>query len=204
MVALFLLLCVIVFVYFLCVVNPIVVESTRQTISSLSTTAVSNAVYDVLKKNEITYNDIVKITYDDDQNVKMINLDTIQLNALAREFYRVAQIRLDEVGREGVSVPLGTFTGIPFLSGFGPDIKLRLECVGTMTSYFESSFVQSGINQTKHSLYVKLFSSVSLLLPAYKSMVESTTDVLVCECVIVGSVPSVFLGENSVLSYKPT
>ena len=192
-----------VFVYIYCVVNPVVINATRQTILSLSTSAVNDAVFEVLAKNNLTYDDLVLVEYDVNGDVIMISLNTVELNKLTREIYQVSQQKLDIMGNKGVEVSLGTFTGFPILSGYGPVINLKLVPVGAVSANFSSSFKSAGINQTNHSLYVKLFASVSLILPAYSSTIDCTTEVLVAESVIVGDVPDVYLGSNNSLNFSP-
>ncbi len=189
--------------YLFCVVNPVVLEATKHSIFSLSTSAVSDAVYDVLEDENLTYNDLVEIEYDKDDNVSVISLKTIKLNLIARRFYQVAQVYLDRMGDTGVDVALGTFTGIPFMSGIGPKINLKLVSIGAMTSTFKNYFVSAGINQTNHSVYIQLFASVSLILPAYTATIDSVTEVLIAESVIIGDVPQIYFGNNSTLDFSP-
>ncbi len=189
--------------YLFCVVNPVVLEATKHSIFSLSTSAVSDAVYDVLQEENLTYNELVEIEYDKDDNVSVISLKTIKLNLIARRFYQVAQVYLDRMGDMGVDVALGTFTGIPFMSGIGPKINLKLVSIGAMTSTFKNYFVSAGINQTNHSVYIQLFASVSLILPAYSATIDSVTEVLVAESVIIGDVPQIYFGNNSSLDFSP-
>lgn len=190
------------FVYLICVVNPVVLEATRHSVFSLSTSAVSDAIYDVLSEENIVYEDLVKIQKDGEGNISMISLSTVQLNLIARKFYQVAQVYLDNMGKNGVDVPIGTFTGLPFLSGLGPAVNLKLTPIGAMTSTFESKFTSAGINQTNHSVYIHLYASVSMILPAYSASIDSVTEMLVAESVIVGKVPEVYLG-SGVLNYTP-
>lgn len=204
MLGLFLLFVLASFVYIYCVVNPVVVGATEHMIFSLSTSAVSDAIYDVLNEEDITYNDLVNIEYDNEGNVTLISLQTIRLNLIARKFYQVAQVYLDNMGKQGIDVALGTFTGIPFLSGVGPKINLKLVSIGAMTSTFENSFKSAGINQTNHSLYIHLYASVSMVLPAYSKTIDSVTEMLVAESVIIGKVPSVYFGSNSMLNFSPS
>lgn len=185
------------------VVNPVVVNLTRQEIFSLSTSAVSDAVYDVLSDSNITYDDLVEVEYNGEDMVSVIHLNTVKLNVLARQFYQVAQNYLNKMGQNGVNIPLGAFTGLPFLSGVGPKVNIKLVPVGAMSSNFESSFFSAGINQTNHLLYINLNASVSLVLPAYSSTIDSVTEVLVAESVIVGAVPEVYMSGESSLSYCP-
>lgn len=202
--AVFLIFVVLVFVYIYCVVNPVVVEATRHMVYSLSTSAVSDAVYDVLNEENVAYDDIVNVEYDNDGNVTLISLDTIRLNLIARKFYQVAQVYLDNMGKNGIDVALGTFTGLPFFSGMGPKINLKLVPIGAMTSVFESSLKSSGINQTSHTVYIKLYASVSMILPAYTATIDSVTEVLVAESVIVGEIPEIYFGSNSSLNFTPS
>ncbi len=189
--------------YYFCVVNPVVLEVTKQSVYSLSTSAISDAVFDVMDEENLSYDQLVKVEKDDVGNITMLSLQTVKLNLVARRFYQVAQTYLDEMGKMGVGVALGTFTGIPFLVGFGPKINLRLTPIGAMTSTFESNFVSAGINQTKHTLYVRLYASVSLLMPAYSSTIDSVTEVIIAENVLLGKVPEVYFGNGSLLSFTP-
>lgn len=190
--------------YVFCVVNPVVVEATSHLIYSLSTSAVSDAVYDVLNQENITYEDLVSVQYDANGDVTMISLQTDKLNILARKIYQVAQVYFDNMGKTGIDVALGTFTGLPFLAGVGPKINLKLIPIGAMTANFTSHFSSAGINQTNHSLYVRLFASISMVLPAYTTTIDSETQLLVAESVIVGDVPDVYFGSNSSLNFSPS
>lgn len=191
------------FVYTYCVVNPIVVEASRQMIYSLSTSAVSDAIYDVLNEENIIYDDLVDVQYDTDGNVSLISLQTVRLNLIARKFYQIAQVYLDNMGKFGLDIALGTFTGLPFLVGIGPKVNIKLIPIGAMTSTFESKFESAGINQTNHSVYIHLYASVSMVLPAYTATIDSETEMLVAESVIIGKVPQIYLGSNSSLNFSP-
>lgn len=185
------------FCYVFMVVNPIVVESTKQMIYSLSTTAVSDAVYDVLSEENFTYKDFLIVERDSSENIVFVTFDTVKLNLMARRFYQVAQEYLDKMGDGGIDVAIGAFTGLPFLVGIGPKVNLKLVSIGAMTSVFESNFVSAGVNQTNHSLFIHLYASVSLMLPAYSATIDSVTEMLVAESVISGKVPEVYLGSKT-------
>jgi len=189
------------FVYLELVINPVVVEATRQTILSLSSSVVSDAVYAVLEKENISYNDLVEISYTSSGEVAIINYQSAKMNLLARKIYQTAQGNLEKMGQDGVNIPLGAFSGIPFLAGLGPKVNIKMVPIGAMNSSFDNIFTSVGINQTNHSIFINLSASVSLILPAYKVSIESKTDVLIAQCVIVGKVPDTYLSSGEEIGY---
>ena len=64
-------------VYIFCVINPIVTEATWASIYSLSTSAVSDAVYDVINEQNLTYEDLVNIEEDANGNISLISVNTV-------------------------------------------------------------------------------------------------------------------------------
>jgi len=50
-----------------------------------------------------------------------------------------------------------------------------------------------GINQTRHAVYIRVDSSVNVIIPGKSKTVSVKTDVLICEAVIVGKIPEIYL-----------
>ena len=60
----------IIFVYYQCVVRPIITSLTEEKVRSLSTITISAAIGQVLEETPLDYEDLVAIEYDSNQNVK--------------------------------------------------------------------------------------------------------------------------------------
>lgn len=190
-----------VFLYFNFIVGPLVVEVSRAQVDSVATTAVSDAIYDVIQEEGYTYQDFINVKYATDNTVSSITANAIELNNFARELSTLIQIYLDDVGEHDISVPLGTFTGITALSGVGPKISINIVPIGSVITSFSSSFESAGINQTKHALYIDANISISVVLPLTTKRVDFVTQVLICENIIVGKVPEFYFSSgNSVFS----
>lgn len=179
------------FIFVEVVVNPIILNVVEAQVDSLGTTAVSDAIYEVVNKEEISYDDLVKITYDKDDSVASIVANMEKLNHLAREVSTKAQALLDEMSGQSVKVPLGVFTGLEVFAQYGPKINLSLMPIGSVITTFDSVFETAGINQTKHSIYVDVNTVISVVLPTSTKKIAFVTSALVCECVIVGKVPDI-------------
>lgn len=179
--------------YFVYVVSPVITESTRAMVFSSSSSAVSDAVYEVLGNKNISYEDIVSVRYDSGGGIEYINVDTVAVNSLVREMYALAQQNLNKMGKSGIDIAIGTFSGIPAFVGLGPSVNVRLVTIGAITASFSSNFKSAGINQTNHTISVKFKASVSLVLPVYSKVVDSDTEILIADEVIVGKIPNVYL-----------
>lgn len=179
------------FIFVEVVVNPIILNVVEAQVDSLGTTAISDAIYEVVNKEEISYDDLVKITYDKDDSVASIVANMEKLNHLAREVSTKAQALLDEMSGQSVKVPLGVFTGLEVFAQYGPKINLSLMPIGSVITTFDSVFETAGINQTKHSIYVDVNTVISVVLPTSTKKIAFVTSALVCECVIVGKVPDI-------------
>lgn len=179
------------FIYIEVVVNPIILNIAEAQIDSLGTTAVSDAIFEVINNENVNYNDLVTITYDHDNSVSSIVANMEKLNHLAREVSTKAQILLDEIADKSVKVNLGAFTGLEAFAQYGPKINLSLMPIGSVITTFDSIFETAGINQTKHSIYVDVNTIISVVLPTSTKKITFVTSALVCECVIVGKVPDI-------------
>ncbi|MBO5022117.1 MAG: sporulation protein YunB [Clostridia bacterium] len=180
-------------VYYFKVVCPIVIQLSQEKIRSVSTRIISQSVNDVIITQNITYDGIVNISYSNDNKIELIEVDTIKVNMLVRQITQEVQRHFDGISNEGVDIALGTFSGIPFLYGVGPKISVQLVPVGTINTKFASSFQSAGINQTIHRLYFQISASVGMVLPANTQNFVTEMEVALCESIIVGDIPSVYL-----------
>lgn len=189
----FIILCIF---YYFKVVCPIVIRLSEEKIRSVATTAISETVGDVMSNENLTYNDLVHITYSSTNNIELIEVDTVEVNIVIRQITEGVQNKFDTLGKEGINIALGTFTGIPFLYGIGPDISVKLVPVGTINTKVTSNFISSGINQTLHRLYFTVTGTIGMILPAQTQNFVTELEVLICESVIVGEIPDVYLQGN--------
>lgn len=181
-----------VLVFFQRNVTKILISISEATIRSITTVAVNDAIYYTLNDN-LRYEDLITVTYDSDGNVSTITTDSLKINRIARDTAYLSQENLNKMSAEGILVPIGALTGIEVLAGFGRKINVKIIPISNVNCSFVSKFVQAGINQTKHSLYLEVVSDISIILPEKTSNLASTTEVLVCESVISGKIPDAYL-----------
>lgn len=165
-------------------------------VRSLATKAVGGAIYEIVNQADI-YNDLITISKNNDGDVAMIQANSIQINLLTRKLTRLATSNLEQIGVQGIDIPIGTFSGMPILVGRGPSINIKMIPIGSISSSFKSEFTNAGINQTNHRIYVTIKSKINVVLPTANQTVETSTQVLICENIIIGKIPSTYLYSDS-------
>lgn len=176
-------------------ISNIVYSYSESKVRALSVKAVNNAVSELVTNKNI-YDNLVNITTDNEGKIKLIQANSIQINMLTKDLIKTSQIKLEKIGADGINIPIGTFSGINLLNGRGPSVNIKLIPVGDVTCSFQSEFKSAGINQTIHKLYVTVDTQVNIILPLKNNTVKTTTSIMICESVIVGDIPEVYLNSN--------
>ena len=184
------------FVYLIRVVNPIIISLGEAKVKSLATKAINMAVTEVLCEG-YTYDDIIDIKFTNSGDIAYMQAKSLIINKLSRDLVNTSQSKLDIIGEQGISIPLGSLSGVPLFMGRGPELRLKLFPIGAISCNFKSVFSQAGINQTNHRIYVNISSNVTVILPISSRQVSTTTQLLICESVIVGKVPDTYLHSAS-------
>ncbi len=191
--AIFLAIIVLCFFYYFKVICPVIIGLSEEKVRSLATSSISKVVGDVMVSEQTSYDGLVHVSYDANNNVELIEVDTVEVNILIREVTRLVQDEFDKLGENGIDISLGTFTGIPFLFGYGPNVKINLVPVGSVQTNVHSSFTSAGLNQTLHRLYFVVSTIIGMVLPGMTENFTTNLEVLLCENVIVGQIPEVYL-----------
>ena len=170
--------------------DRIVVNLAEKTFDSIISSASYHAV-DIIVEEKYRYSDLVDIKTDSSGNVGMIITDSYAVNKLAATAAIKAYAYLSEKIEKGVEVPLGAFTGIRIISGFGAKVRMKVISVASVKCDFVSEFAQAGINQTRHSLYLNINCVVNVVTKTKTKKINDKITVLVFDNLIVGKVPNV-------------
>ena len=137
----------------------------------------------------------------------IITADTAKLNRLAVLAVNASRGLISELGAEGISVDLGTASGIALLSGAGPCVSVGFTPLGSVEARPVSSLRSAGINQSLFSLSLELTANVRLIAAGAYELVTVKALVPVAETVVVGRVPQVYTNvanEEDMLNLIPT
>ena len=178
--------------------EKISIEETKK----IGTTILNEVSTQVLKN--IDYDDLVIVSKDANDKITMVKSNVILINLLASDIAYKVQEKLSTLEKEEIGIPMGVLTGMKIFSASGPDIKIRVMPIGSVITNFRSEFVNSGINQTIHRLYLDVECEVSILTAYGSTETKILNQVLFAENIIIGEIPDSYynlegLGEGDVM-----
>ncbi|MBQ7227630.1 MAG: hypothetical protein IJX05_04455 [Clostridia bacterium] len=175
-----------VFYYFIRIVpvmRTMIVERVRMQVSE----AIDNMTE--LELKEIEYDDLIITRYNSDGYLSVLQVNSVNVDMFSRRVTSLVRQEMAKFEEEGIPVALGTLTGLPFLSGIGPEFQFQLLNLGVVDAEFYSEFLSSGINQTLHKLYMRVVVNMTIVLPGYTMDLDNSSQVIICESVVSGEVP---------------
>ena len=160
---------------------------------NLISLAISEEADRSLSEEMLSYQDFISTERNQDGQVTMLSFRTAESTRFRRLITERLAARLESIDPSALSVPLGNLTGMVLLSSVGPPVRVRIQSVGDVKTSYENEFTAAGVNQTRHSVYLKLEVTVYLLIPGKIIPVEVQDRVCVAETIIVGAVPETYL-----------
>lgn len=173
--------------YYFCVVAPVVYTIIDSKLQMLFSNAVDDSASNYL--DDMVYDDYIIIRTDSDGNVTYFGINSVGINALARNVTDSIRDEIEKFEQTGIDVQLGMFSGVTFLANFGPIITMNVMALAVVNATFESTFTDSGYNQTLHRMYLNVEIEGNIILPGYSKSIVNSSSILVNEMVVVGQTP---------------
>ena len=177
------------FAYFIIqAIQPIMEEQCISMAKSIAT-KISNAEATKVMAN-YEYDDLLNITKDSEGNIKMVGTNIITVNEIISDIPIRVQEEMEKSENNTFQIRLGSFFGSKLFAGRGPNVEIKMEIAGHLDTNLKSEFIDAGINQTLHRIYLELICEVIILTPFETMEEQIVNQVLLAEGVIVGEVPS--------------
>lgn len=142
---------------------------------------------------DFKYNKLMELSYGENGKLTTITANISEMNRLSAVIVKEIQKELLNTGDVKVEIPLGKLLGWSIFSGYGPKINIKLIPAGNVEADFKTEFVSQGINQTKHTVYIDINTSVNIIAPFTSDAIVSNSTLTVAETVIVGDIPNTYL-----------
>ena len=140
--------------------------------------------------NQFNYDEVIRVEKDSAGNIVMLKADTLKMNKIACDVALESQKELMKLGEVGIKVPIGYISRNNILSYYGPSITIKMQPIGHVETKYSSEFESAGINQTRHKIYVKVKTTVRVIIPLKSNDIEVTNEVPIAETIVIGKTPN--------------
>ncbi len=140
--------------------------------------------------NQFNYDQVIRVDKDLEGNIVMLKADTLKMNKIACDVALESQKELMKLGEVGIKIPLGYITRNNILSYYGPSVTIKMQPIGHVETKYSSEFESAGINQTRHKIYVKVKTTVRVIIPLKSNDIQVANEVPIAETIIVGKTPN--------------
>lgn len=175
--------------------SPLALSFAESRAKNMALDILSNSVEEVIEERSVTYSDLILVERDKDDNVTSLSTRVENVNSFKNALSKKVLEGLGE-GKRDISIPLGNLTGIFLLTGRGPSLKARIIEAVFAESSLESTFVQCGINQTRHTVNIKMAIEMEIVILTKAYTVRTEDSIVVADTVIVGKVPDGYTSIN--------
>lgn len=177
-------------VNFLKNVTPTITVLCESRAKSIGLKIANETIKDYMDKLE--YEQLMNLTYDASGKLSTMSANIGKVNSLSSQIAYTIQEKLLNVENSVVGLPVGRVLGWSIFSGYGPSIKIKLIPVGNVNVSFKTEFISEGINQTRHTIYIQLRTSVMTVAPFISNTVSVENLITVAETIIVGDIPNAY------------
>lgn len=177
-------------------VRPVILTMAGYQAKVTGVLAINDTVLELMQKQD-PETDLVQVQYNSAGEISSIETNTVELNRLKAELTNAVGLRLAEIGKSRISMPIGTLLGWQIFAGRGPDIHFKVIPASFVQSEIRSSLVSAGINQTKYQILICFTVEMTAIIPGYTTSVTVTNEVPIAETLIVGTVPQFYAGKTA-------
>ena len=173
--------------------DHVIVELTRTQITNSTSDLINDAVALQLSTGQVAYDRIVYFEKDTNGRITALKTNISEVNRIKTDTLQIINDRILSTEHSQMGIPLGSLFLPELFSGKGPAIPVKILSIRNSDATFESSFTHAGINQTMHQLKMYVSIDVAVLVLGETICFTVSSDVVIAETIIVGTVPDTFL-----------
>jgi sporulation protein YunB len=172
--------------------NQVILDLAKTQVTNSTSDLINDAVARQIAGGNIQYDSIVYFEKDVNGKITALKTNIGEVNRIKTDTLNTINDEILAIDHTDLGIPLGSLFLPEMLSGKGPQIPVKILSIRNSDGYFESNFVQAGINQTLHQVHMYVLVDVAVLVLGRTIIFTVESDVVVAETIIVGDVPDTF------------
>ena len=178
-------------------VDPMIRALAEASVNDAASNLINAAIEGQLTDDGTEYEELVRLERDNSGNIAALTTNMRELNLLKTQVLERLDREIFEINEYPIGIPAGNLTGIQLMSGRGPRIPVEIVSVSSSDGQFRGEFLDAGINQTIHRIYLTVSMDLMILLPSGTVTDRVCSEVCVAETVLLGRVPDSYTYFNT-------
>ena len=174
-------------------VAPLIRELAKARVSNRASYIINESIETLLRDGDVDYETIVLLEKDSYGNVTALKTNMNEINRLKTQILSVVDTMLLDLDINEIGLPLGSLILPELFSGTGPKLPVKVMSISTSDAEFRNSFSEAGINQSLQQIMMDVIITMTILTPVGTESVTASSEVVIAETVIVGSVPQSYV-----------
>jgi sporulation protein YunB len=159
-------------------------------------TSLNNSVKESCSRHNINSSDLYTAQFDSNGKLTYLDVNSMLINELCAETAEQLSLDLNNAEISRISLPLGTLTGIHFLSEYGPAIPIGIIPLGSAKADYETALESAGIGQVNFKVWLVTECNMGMVNPLLPQKIKITRKLMLVNTVFSGEVPNAFYGEK--------
>ena len=176
--------------HFFLQVTPVFINLSEDRVYSATLNIINDVISNILAKTDTK--NLVEYKYDSTGNIVAVNANVTIMNKLNNAISKEISKELENLENIYIHLPLGSLISSNFLLGIGPTIPIKIIPLNNIHTEYSTEFSSTGINQTRHRIFINIECSVSVLSRLIKNQQTISVQIPIAETLIVGNVPSTY------------
>lgn len=173
--------------------KPILLKLATAKASATVLTGINTIIEGEIISGTFDYSKMVTLAKDSEGNVTALETNMAAVNLLQSRITKMVLEKVQNLMVTDLRIPIGNALGGIVFSGRGPAFPVKILSVANVKTQFIHDFSAAGINQTRHKIMLAVSADLDVFVPGVKAeTVAVTTEIEVCETVIVGRVPNIY------------
>ena len=173
--------------------HDVVQELAQTQVKNVTSDLINDAIDRQIEDGNVAYDRMVYFEKDLDGRITALKTNMGLVNRLKTDILNIINDDILALDTDLIGIPIGSLILPELLSGKGPQIPVRVLSIRNSDGAFLSHFSEAGINQTLHQLTMVVSVDVTVLALGKTNSFTVSSEVVVAETVIVGTVPETFL-----------
>ena len=174
-------------------VAPLIRELAKARVANRASYIINESIETLLRDGDVDYETIVLLEKDSYGNVTALKTNMNEINRLKTQILSVVATMLLDLDINEIGLPLGSLILPELFSGTGPKLPVKVMSISTSDAEFRNSFSEAGINQSLQQIMMDVIITMTILTPVGTESVTASSEVVIAETVIVGSVPQSYV-----------